>query len=174
MADLAALLKEALKEALAPVLARFDRIDARMDKIISCMDKIIARMDRTIVRMDEMEAARANGDARRHNILRAAGAPKLRLPFSHDGKPNVQQPTRKLDLAVLGDRLPGDGGAANWSCGKKRRFLAAFAAPAEAGAGGEDADEDEGSAHARSARARVVRLMGWSFERVCSAAFAMH
>ncbi len=170
---LAPMLKEILKEALAPLLARMDKIEARMDKIDSHLDKIESRLDTIDTRLARLEAARANEDVRRLNSLRAVGAPLAPLPFTHEGAPwpqDVQQPARMLDLAVSGaEQLPG-GDRPNWSRGQSRRFLACAVAPPD-----DDSDgEDEGTLQARTTRMRVMQLMGGSFERVSRAVLSLH
>ena len=187
-ADFAAAIKDALEEvlapaidkALAPVMARLDKLDARLDNVDARLDKLDARLDTldatvaglgaSVARLD---ASRANEEVRRYNSVRPVGAQLMALPFTHDGSAwpaHVQQPGRMLDLAVSGsEQLPG-GGKPNWNRLMSRRFLATAMAPL----GDESDGDDEGSIQSRTSRLRVVQLMGGSFERVTGAVFALH
>ena len=159
-AELKTDLKTSIAEAIAPVLTRLDRIETRLDRIET--------------RLDRAEAKGANDAVRMANGLKSLTAPLTQLLFNHSGgawPADVAQPSCLLELAVSGaESMPGTHTRPDWNRAKSRVFLATAVAGYES-----DSSEGEGeSGHkSRTARLKVIEVMGGSFERVIGSVYKL-
>ena len=161
--ELRAALGPIIKEALAPIIARLDGMDARLVSIhtsTSLSDK-----------------ARKVDAVRLANGLKSLTAPLVRLPFTHNGLPWTDdlapQPARLLDLAVPGsEHVPGEHAPSGWSWAKSKAFLAKALEGYDEISGSDG--EGEAGVNARTARLKVIAVMGGNVERVIGATYSLN
>ena len=175
-------LEQRFDARLGAIDARLDAIDARLDATDARLGAIDARLESTDARLGAInaslqaaEASRAVGRARTANGLKALRADLVPLPFDRDGRPwppGVAQPRRMIDLAVSGaEHVPGETTTSGWNRGKSKAFLAA----AVDGYSTDGTDgEGEAGAKSRTARLKVIDVMGGSYERVIGAVYALN
>lgn len=157
-----------LTAALAPLSAAIARNGVRLDSIDARLDSIDAQL-RTA------DAHRAVDRARTANGLKALRAELVPLPYDRNGRPwprGVEQPRRMIDLAISGsEHVPGEAATSGWNRGKSKAFLStAVDGYATDGTDG----EGEAGAKSRTARLKVIDVLGGSYERVINSVYALN
>ena len=175
--ELRAALGPIIKEALAPIIARLDGIDARLDGIDERLDGMDARLVSIEASTSLSDKARKVDAVRLANGLKSLTAPLVRLPFTHNGLPWTEdlapQPARLLDLAVSGsEHVPGEHAPSGWNRAKSKAFLAKALEGYDEISGSDG--EGEAGAKSRTARLKVIAVMGGNVERVIGATYSLN